>query len=71
MGVAETALDTHTHTHTHKSETVLGVDNAKSGICYNWRASVARETLTGVKMKSHCIISKEGKLREYWEKDED
>ncbi len=26
------------------SETVLGVDNAKSGICY-WRAS---ETLTGV-----------------------
>ncbi len=32
------------------SETVLGVDNAKSGICY-WRASVASETLTGVKMK--------------------
>ncbi len=29
------------------SETVLGVDNAKSGICY-WRASVASETLTGV-----------------------
>ncbi len=26
---------------------VLGVDNAKSGICY-WRASVASETLTGV-----------------------
>ncbi len=32
------------------SETVLGVDNAKLGICY-WRASVASETLTGVKMK--------------------
>ncbi len=30
------------------SETVLGVDNAKSGICYCWRASVASETLTGV-----------------------
>ncbi len=29
------------------SETVLGLDNAKSGICY-WRASVASETLTGV-----------------------
>ncbi len=33
------------------SETVLGVDNAKSGICYYWWASVASETLTGVKMK--------------------
>ncbi len=29
------------------SETVLGVDNAKSGICY-WRASVASETVLGV-----------------------
>ncbi len=29
------------------SETVLGVDNAKSGICY-WRASEASETLSGV-----------------------
>ncbi len=29
------------------SEILLGVDNAKSGICY-WRASVASETLTGV-----------------------
>ncbi len=29
------------------SEIVLGVDNAKSGICY-WRASVASGTLTGV-----------------------
>ncbi len=28
------------------SETVLGVDNAKSGICY-WRASEASETLSG------------------------
>ncbi len=36
--------------HWRASETVLGVDNAKSGICYiyNWRASVASETLTGV-----------------------
>ncbi len=34
------------------SERDSGVDNAKSGIiCYNWRASVASETLTGVKMK--------------------
>ncbi len=30
-----------------RAKTVLGVDNAKSGICY-WRASVASETLTGV-----------------------
>ncbi len=29
------------------SETVLGVDNAKLGICY-WRASVASETVLGV-----------------------
>ncbi len=29
------------------SKTVLGVDNAKSGICY-WRASVASETVLGV-----------------------
>ncbi len=29
------------------SETVLGVDNAKSGICY-WRVSVASETVLGV-----------------------
>ncbi len=29
------------------SETVLGVDNAKSGICY-WRASEASQTLSGV-----------------------
>ncbi len=29
------------------SETVLGVDNAKSGLCY-WRASVASETVLGV-----------------------
>ncbi len=29
------------------SETVLGVDNAKSGICY-WRASEASETELGV-----------------------
>ncbi len=29
------------------SETVLGVDNAKSGICY-WRASEASETVLGV-----------------------
>ncbi len=29
------------------SETVLGVDNAKSGICY-WRASVASQTVLGV-----------------------
>ncbi len=30
------------------SEILLGVVNAKSGVCYNWRASEASETVLGV-----------------------
>ncbi len=48
------------------SKTVLGVDNAKSGICY-WRASVAIETLTGVtqlKIGDVCLLVSERSERD-------
>ncbi len=44
----------------------LGVDNAKSGICY-WRASVASETLTGVtqsKIGDVYLLASEGSERD-------
>ncbi len=52
------------------SETVLGVDNAKSGICYilfGERANVASETLTGVthlKIGDVCLLASERSERD-------